>query len=215
MTKLEEQLLIYRSVQRARKEQAEKEARDAAEARKAEEAKKQKEQEKEEQSNQKSNSSLLNFLLPSPSSSTVPTRQVIPPQNRQEPRIAYLRDGNDDDDGMVIDYLDEDEVDFDYNYLDGDEYEDNGRWTKKDYILTFIKFSIYCFLQVMALKAEWGAVFFIVSLLYFIYYNTRTRKRMIGEPSAYSVFNDGCEPIDGAMDANRLINQLTLGQMAL
>ncbi|XP_015791529.1 uncharacterized protein LOC107368251 [Tetranychus urticae] len=210
MTKLEEQLLLYRAAQRERKEKAEQEAKAIEDARRSEEIKKQKEKEKEEGEKSNQQRSLFNFLLPTPPPSVAP--QPRPQVLRPEPRIAYFRDGDEDEDGMYVDYL-EDELDFDYGYLDG--YEEETGWTKKDIILALIKFSVYAFLQYMAFKAEWGAVFFTVSLLYFIYYNTRTRQRMIGEPSAYSVFNDGCEPIDGAMDADRMVNQLTLGQMVL
>ncbi|XP_021963901.1 uncharacterized protein LOC110859290 [Folsomia candida] len=58
------------------------------------------------------------------------------------------------------------------------------------------------------LKLEFGAVFFTASLLALIYWNTRTGGRRSGEISAYSVFNKGCESIDGTLKSEHLEKQL-------
>lgn len=58
------------------------------------------------------------------------------------------------------------------------------------------------------LKIEFGAVYFTVSLLLLIVWNTRTSRRKSGEVSAYSVFNKGCESIDGTLKPEHLEKQM-------
>lgn len=63
-------------------------------------------------------------------------------------------------------------------------------------------------LFVAFVKIEFGAVYFTISLLVIIYWNTATSKRKRGEVSAYSVFNKGCESIDGTLKPEHLEKSL-------
>lgn len=58
---------------------------------------------------------------------------------------------------------------------------------------------------------QFGAVFFTVSVLLGIYFNTRTRPKKKGEVSAYSVFNENCQSIDGTLKAEELERQMLYG----
>jgi cbb3-type cytochrome oxidase subunit 3 len=50
----------------------------------------------------------------------------------------------------------------------------------------------------IAIELQFGAVFFMLSILFGIYFNTRTQRKRKNEVSAYSVFNENCQAIDGA-----------------
>jgi hypothetical protein len=88
-------------------------------------------------------------------------------------------------------------------------------WWTLDTAIACVKLLLYVVGQVLAIVAQFGAVFFSVSLLFFICTNLRNRKRKKGELSAYSVFNPRCEPIHGTVDAERLQNELSFGAINL
>ncbi|XP_049878239.1 SAYSvFN domain-containing protein 1 [Pectinophora gossypiella] len=81
------------------------------------------------------------------------------------------------------------------------------KWT----IYTVIWLTLYIFF----LKVGFGAVFFASSVLIGIFLNTRTGKRKPGEVSAYSVFNQNCESIDGTLKAEELQRQMLYGVAGL
>lgn len=56
-----------------------------------------------------------------------------------------------------------------------------------------------------------GAVFFAVSALVAIYYNTSNSKKKPNALSAYSVFNPQCTPIQGSVDPKQLERELLFG----
>uniref|UniRef100_A0A1I7U6Q3 SAYSvFN domain-containing protein n=1 Tax=Caenorhabditis tropicalis TaxID=1561998 RepID=A0A1I7U6Q3_9PELO len=58
---------------------------------------------------------------------------------------------------------------------------------------------VYVIGQALAAWVQFGAVFFILSLILFTYWNTGRRRH--GEMSAYSVFNQNCERLAGSMTA--------------
>lgn len=58
---------------------------------------------------------------------------------------------------------------------------------------------------------EFGAVYFIISALFFIWINTRSEKKKKGEVSAYSVFNPNCEAIQGTINIQQLEKQMGYG----
>lgn len=78
-----------------------------------------------------------------------------------------------------------------------------------------IKWSIYTLiwltLYIFFLKLQFGAVFFVFSVLIGIYLNTRTRPRKKGEVSAYSVFNENCVSIDGTLKAEQFEREIMFG----
>ncbi|BES91175.1 Uncharacterized conserved domain (SAYSvFN) [Nesidiocoris tenuis] len=77
-----------------------------------------------------------------------------------------------------------------------------------------VYFTLWIIPYILLIKLGFGAVYFCVSALFFVYFNTRTRPKLKNEPSAYSVFNQGCAPIDGAMSSEQLEKQLRSGMMA-
>ncbi|XP_023938811.1 SAYSvFN domain-containing protein 1 [Bicyclus anynana] len=78
-----------------------------------------------------------------------------------------------------------------------------------------IKWSLYTIIWVtlyaIFLKLQFGAVFFIVSILIGICLNTRTRPKKEGEVSAYSVFNQNCTSIDGTLKAEQFEKEIRFG----
>lgn len=79
------------------------------------------------------------------------------------------------------------------------------------YLVFAFRFLAWLLAYIGFLKIGFGAVFFTISLLFFIYWNTRQskgRKRRKGEVSAYSVFNKDCQSIDGTLKAEHLEKQL-------
>lgn len=99
------------------------------------------------------------------------------------------------------------------DYVEEEEDDDEFIWTRKDIFSMICKILFYLVLQTIAFLHEFGAVFFALSLLIFICTNLSDRPRMEGEPSAYSVFNDNFEPIEGTVDAATLQNQLFFGSL--
>lgn len=76
------------------------------------------------------------------------------------------------------------------------------------YVLYFV---LWATLYFIAIKVEFGAIYFIVSGLFFVYFNTRTKPKRPGEVSAYSVFNPNCEAIDGTLNAEQFERQIRFG----
>jgi len=68
------------------------------------------------------------------------------------------------------------------------------------------QFRLYVALQLLAALAGYGQVFFCVGFLWMFYVNTGTRRA--GEKSAYSVFNEGVEAIEGATQMEYLEREL-------
>lgn len=56
-----------------------------------------------------------------------------------------------------------------------------------------------------------GSVFFVLSLFYFMYVSMKSGTRHPWEPSAYSVFNENCDAIDGTLSAKQFENELKFG----
>lgn len=63
----------------------------------------------------------------------------------------------------------------------------------------------------IALQFEFGAVYFILSSLVFIWKNTRSGPKKKGEISAYSVFNPNCQAIDGTLNAEQFEREIRYG----
>ena len=84
-------------------------------------------------------------------------------------------------------------------------------WTIMDWTIFLLKISIYVVGQVLSIMIEFGAVFFVISLLYLIWSSLDDRKRAKNEPSAYSVFNPGFKEIRGTVNAKQLQAELTFG----
>lgn len=67
---------------------------------------------------------------------------------------------------------------------------------------------------VAAMWIEFGLVYLAVSMLYFIVRNTGTSSGAVGErKSAYSVFNENCERLQGDIDPTAIDRQIRSGGM--
>ncbi|XP_973509.2 SAYSvFN domain-containing protein 1 [Tribolium castaneum] len=72
-------------------------------------------------------------------------------------------------------------------------------------------FGLWVVLYVIFIEFQFGTVFLIVSAIVFMYVNTRTGPRKVGEVSAYSVFNKNCESIDGTLKAEQFEREIRYG----
>ena len=82
------------------------------------------------------------------------------------------------------------------------------------YCTWLIYILIWITLYAIAIELSFGIVFFMLSLLLGICFNTRVRPRNArNEVSAYSVFNANCEAIDGTFKAEMFEKQLGLRQL--
>jgi len=63
----------------------------------------------------------------------------------------------------------------------------------------------------MITVAGFGAVFFAISVLFAIYFNTSKSDKKSNVLSAYSVFNPQCTPIQGSVDPKQLERELIFG----
>lgn len=75
---------------------------------------------------------------------------------------------------------------------------------KYDWLLFILKLLLWVLLWAIFIELQFGAVFFAISALLFIYWNTRTNKTNSTTLSAYSVFNPNCERLQGTLTAEQL-----------
>jgi len=76
-----------------------------------------------------------------------------------------------------------------------------------------IKLLAWSLVYILFIYVEFGAVYFIFSLLCLVYFTTRSgppRDRREG-PSAYSVFNPGCERLEGTFTTEQFERELRFG----
>eukprot|EP00090_Calanus_glacialis_P034981 TRINITY_DN5958_c0_g1_i1.p1 TRINITY_DN5958_c0_g1~~TRINITY_DN5958_c0_g1_i1.p1 ORF type:complete len:165 (-),score=39.41 TRINITY_DN5958_c0_g1_i1:66-560(-) len=76
-------------------------------------------------------------------------------------------------------------------------------WTRIDWGILAVKILVWVCLQVVFVKIEFGAVFFLFTGIFLML--TNMGKKKAGEMSAYSVFNPNCESIHGTVTAQQLI----------
>lgn len=76
-------------------------------------------------------------------------------------------------------------------------------------------FLIWAFLYYFFIQIQFGIIYLIVSMLFGIYFNTRTGPKEENEISAYSVFNKNCESINGTLKAEQLERQMLFGGLGL
>lgn len=60
-------------------------------------------------------------------------------------------------------------------------------------------------------QVGFGIVFFVASLFYFLYSSMESGTRRAWEPSAYSVFNENCEAIEGTLSGKQFEKELKFG----
>ncbi|XP_048737889.1 SAYSvFN domain-containing protein 1-like [Ostrea edulis] len=81
-------------------------------------------------------------------------------------------------------------------------------WNKTQLTLTIL---MWIFAWLFCIENQFGAVFFVISMIFFIYYNTRTCAKEKHKLSAYSVFNPNCERIDGTFTSEQFEKELLHG----
>ncbi|CAG9808653.1 unnamed protein product [Chironomus riparius] len=91
------------------------------------------------------------------------------------------------------------------------ENTNNRSWLT--YCTWLIYFLIWITLYAIAIELSFGSVYFMLSLLLGICFNTRVKPKGKKEISAYSVFNENCESIDGTFKAEMFEKQLGIRQL--
>ncbi|CAH7463885.1 SAYSvFN domain-containing protein 1 [Phodopus roborovskii] len=77
--------------------------------------------------------------------------------------------------------------------------------------ITFLKVLLWLVLLGLFVELEFGLPYFVLSMFYWMYVGTRgPEEKKEGEKSAYSVFNPGCEAIQGTLTAEQLEHELQL-----
>lgn len=79
-----------------------------------------------------------------------------------------------------------------------------------DYVTYTVYFLFWATLYAIAIQLKFGIVYFMFSVLFGIYFNTRTGPKKKGEVSAYSVFNPNLESIDGTLKAEQFEKEMGL-----
>ncbi len=82
------------------------------------------------------------------------------------------------------------------------------------YILV-LKVVLWLLLWGLFIEVEFGAVFVVLSAMYFVYASLKGSRRKSWEPSAYSVFNKDFEAIEGTLTAEQFERELRLGPAAV
>jgi len=81
--------------------------------------------------------------------------------------------------------------------------------TKLYYIIMFLCWAAVQYWMITVVG--FGAVFFAISALIAIYFNTSNSEKKRNALSAYSVFNPQCTPIHGSVDSKQLERELLFG----
>lgn len=81
------------------------------------------------------------------------------------------------------------------------------------HVLYVVWFLFWATCWMIAIELQFGIVFLLFSALLGIYFNTRTGPKRKGEVSAYSVFNENCESIQGTLDAKQLEGEMLYGPL--
>ena len=82
---------------------------------------------------------------------------------------------------------------------DNEQFEDSKPWTIIDYAIFVVKLMMWVIGQLVFNVLGFGIVYFTTSLFALIWLNLGTKKRQQGELSAYSVFNENCQNIEGTL----------------
>lgn len=91
----------------------------------------------------------------------------------------------------------------------------NEGWTRLDYMFYSCCLLFWVTLYAIFIQLQFGTVFFLLSCILGIYLNTRTRPKLQGEVSAYSVFNKNCESIDGTLKAEQFEREIRYGHSSV
>lgn len=86
--------------------------------------------------------------------------------------------------------------------------------SKMKYIVYGLWFCFWATCWMIAIEMRFGIVYLLFSALFGIYFNTRTGPKRKGEISAYSVFNENCESIQGTLKGEQLEREMVYGPLA-
>jgi len=92
-----------------------------------------------------------------------------------------------------------------------DQEEQEGEESETNWQIIVIKFLVWLTLFVIFIRLEFGAVYFIISLLYIIWSSLSSHRRRRDQLSAYSVFNPNFEKLQGTFSAEDYDRQLRHG----
>ena len=84
------------------------------------------------------------------------------------------------------------------------------KWSR---ISLALRIALWLVLWGFFVEVEFGLVYFVLSMFYWIYFSLSTRSPGDQAPSAYSVFNPNCETISGTFTAEQFEKQLRHGRM--
>ncbi|XP_003240775.1 uncharacterized protein LOC100570778 [Acyrthosiphon pisum] len=109
------------------------------------------------------------------------------------------------------DLLDSDDSDSDNSTINDEPSNKSPKSNRKLYYF-IIMFLCWAAIQYwMIAVVGFGAVFFAISALIAMYYNTSNSEKKHNALSAYSVFNPQCTPIQGSVDPKQLERELLFG----
>ncbi|KAG8546337.1 hypothetical protein GDO81_019205 [Engystomops pustulosus] len=82
-------------------------------------------------------------------------------------------------------------------------------------VVLLLKVLLWLALLGLFVELEFGLAYFLLSMFYWLYEGTRRPgRRKEGEKSAYSVFNPGCEAIQGTLTAEQFERELQYRPLA-
>ena len=85
----------------------------------------------------------------------------------------------------------------------------------RPWYITALYITLWLLVWGFFVEVEFGVVFIILSAFAFIVLSLRGSRRRIGELSAYSVFNENCEQIDGTLTAEQFEREMRYGPTAV
>ena len=85
----------------------------------------------------------------------------------------------------------------------------------RPWYITALYLILWLLLWGFFVEVEFGVVFIILSAFAFIVLSLRGSRRRIGQLSAYSVFNENCESIDGTLTAEQFEREIRYGPTAV
>ena len=81
--------------------------------------------------------------------------------------------------------------------------------------ITALRITLWILLWGLCIELGVGVVYIVTSGLFLMAYSLYGSRRKLYEPSAYSVFNEGCESIDGTLTAAQFERELRYGPTAV
>ncbi|XP_073484857.1 SAYSvFN domain-containing protein 1 [Aquarana catesbeiana] len=92
--------------------------------------------------------------------------------------------------------------------------DDTSSFSSKWKVTLLLKVLLWLVLLGLFVELEFGLAYFVLSMFYWLYEGTRgPGQKRKGEKSAYSVFNPGCEAIDGTLTAEQFERELKYGAL--